>query len=74
MIETASTSEGMLPSAGRNPSRIHDIAKPKAETRMPFATNGSARPEKIASRLAGVARSGWSVPYCRSLAIPIVMP
>ena len=36
--------------------------------------NGSARPEKTASRLAGVASSGESVPNWRSLAIPIVIP
>ena len=36
--------------------------------------NGSARPRKIASRFAGVASSGESVPYCRSFAIPIVIP
>ena len=41
---------------------------------MPFAMNGSARPEKIASRFAGVASSGWSVPYWRSFAMPIVIP
>ena len=41
---------------------------------MPLATNGRARPVKIASRFAGVARSGWSVPYWRSFAIPIVIP
>ena len=35
--------------------------KPKVETKMPLRMNGSARPEKIASRFAGVPRSGWSV-------------
>ena len=49
-------------------------AKPKAETTSPLAMNGRARPEKIASRFAGVASSGCSVPYWRSLAMPIVIP
>ena len=36
--------------------------------------NGRARPVKIASRFAGVASSGCRVPYCRSFAIPMVIP
>ena len=36
--------------------------------------NGSARPAKRASRFAGVASSSESVPYCRSFAIPIIIP
>jgi hypothetical protein len=64
----------MLPAAGLKSRKSHAIPKPKAETKIPLRMNGSARPEKIASRFAGVPRSGWRVPYCRSFAIPIVIP
>ena len=74
MTITATASAGTLPSAGRKSSRSHETAKPNADTNSPLTTNGSARPEKIASRFAGVASSGCSVPYCRSFAIPIVIP
>ena len=73
-MTTATISGGTLPSATRKSSSSHEAAKPKADTNRPFTTNGSARPEKIASRFAGVASSGCSVPYCRSFAIPIVIP
>ena len=64
----------MLPSETLKSRNSQATAKPNAETTRPLTMNGRARPVKIASRLAGVASRGWSVPYCRSFAIPIVIP
>ncbi len=74
VTSTTNASAGTLPSAGRKSRSSQPTPKPNAETNSPLAMNGSARPEKIASRFAGVASSGESVPNWRSFAIPIVIP
>ena len=59
---------------GSKSSSSQLIAKPYAETTIPFAMYGSARPANRASRFAGVASSGESVPKNRSFAIAMIEP
>ena len=62
----------MLASGGWKRSNRRPIRNPHVETTSPLASTGSERPMKTAKRLAGVASSGESVWYWRSLAIVIV--
>ena len=50
------------PAGGRKPRKTTPTRKPNAETMRPFASTGTPRPRNIASRFAGEASSGPSVP------------
>ncbi len=74
MTVTTKASAGSTDGSGLKSSSAQADRKPKVETASPLTMNGSPRPAKTASRFAGVASSGESVPNCRSLAIPITIP
>jgi hypothetical protein len=74
LTATIRASTGMLESGGSKSSSSQPHTKPNADTKMPFAMNGSARPRMSATRFAGVARSAESVCVQRSPPIPIAIP
>ena len=73
LTTTIAIRAGIDDAGGRKPSSTAPTAKPNADTSSPFASTGTARPRKIASRFAGVASSGESVAIQRSFAIVIVI-
>ena len=72
--QTTNARAGSECSAGRKWSRAAPTPKPKTETSSPFANTGTPRPRNTASRFAGEASSGPSVPNQRSFATAIVIP